>query len=217
MGYDIKIFDPIRTAVLIIDMQNDFIAVGGPLETPSGRMLIPRLNKLLDTLRKSYATIIYTAHVHKVDGSDIGRYGEIYPQIGRREALVDYSFGADIYPDCAPKSGDQLIKKHRYSAFFGTELQRILKERYIENIVVVGVTTENSVHATARDALFRDYRTFVIADCCATRDHPDAGWGALSASQVQQTSLIILKQSTAEVCTSEEFVKRFCFPTVLPT
>ena len=217
MGYDIKIFDPIRTAVLVIDMQNDFIAVGAPLETSTGRALIPILNKLVYALRDRGATIIYTANVHKEDGTDIGRYGEIHPPSGRGEALVEGSLGAEIYPECAPKKGDRLIKKHRYSAFFETELQQILKERWIQNVVVVGVTTENCVHATARDALFRDYRTFVIADCCATRDHPDAGWGALSASQVQQTSLIILKQSTADVCTSEELVKRFCFPTVLPT
>ncbi|GAB3976870.1 hypothetical protein GCM10029978_064970 [Actinoallomurus acanthiterrae] len=101
-----------------------------------------------------------------------------------------------------------MIKKHRYSGFHGTDLEIVLRGRGITTVAVTGVTTEDCVHATARDAMFRDFWTVVLADACATYDHPDLGWGAMSAEEVHRSSLVVLAQSTADVVTSQEFMSR---------
>lgn len=205
MGYRISAFEPRKTALLVIDMQNDFLCPGAPLETPAGRELVPLLRDTIATARQAGVAIIYTAHVHRRDGCDMGRFRDIYPPIAAGRALIDEMPGVDIYPECAPQPGDLLIKKHRYSGFFQTDLEMILRGRGIDTVAVAGVTTEDCVHATARDAMFRDFHTTVLSDCCATYDHPDLGQGAMSWRQVHQATLVVLAQSTADVRTAREF------------
>ncbi len=97
-----------------------------------------------------------------------------------------------------------IIKKHRYSAFFGTDLDVILRGLGTDTVIVSGVTTENCCHATARDAMFRDYRVAFLSDCTATFAYPDLGYGALSADELHRSSLIVLAFSTAHVMTAAE-------------
>src|SRR5919107_254126 len=101
-----------------------------------------------------------------------------------------------------------VITKHRYSAFYGTDLEIILRGLGVTTVVIAGVTTENCCHATARDAFFRDYQVVVLADATATFDYPDLGYGGMSAEEVQRATLIILALSTADVVTTETFVAR---------
>ena len=75
-------------------------------------------------------------------------------------------------------------------------------------VVIAGVTTENCCHATARDALFRDFRVVFLADATATFDYPDRGYGSMSADEVHRATLVILAASTAEVIATETFVAR---------
>ena len=74
--------------------------------------------------------------------------------IANRDALVDGTPGVDIYPELAPVYGEHVIKKHRYSGFFGTDLDITLREWGIDTVIISGTTTENCCHATARDAMF---------------------------------------------------------------
>ena len=69
--------------------------------------------------------------------------------------------------------GEHIIKKHRYSGFFGTDLDIILREWGIDTVIISGTTTENCCHATARDAMFRNYRVVFLSDVTATYDYPD--------------------------------------------
>ena len=80
-----------RTAIIVVDMENDFVAPGAPLETPMGHALIPTLQKLLDHARQSGMRVIYTTHTHRRDGCDMGLYGEIWPPIAER-ATKDLRF-----------------------------------------------------------------------------------------------------------------------------
>lgn len=201
-------FDPKRTAVIVVDMQRDFIAPGAALETPMGRALFPKLKQLLQHARDSGMRVIYTAHVHRRDGSDMGLFGEIWSPIEKRAALVDGEPGVEVVREVAPLETELVIKKHRYSAFFGTDLDLILRTEGIDNVVVTGVTTENCCHATARDAMFHGYRVAVIADATGTFDYPDVGFGAVPASEVHRISLAILGVSTAHVMDTGEFVNR---------
>ncbi|WP_190814082.1 isochorismatase family cysteine hydrolase [Saccharopolyspora pogona] len=205
MGYQIDTLDPTRTALLVIDMQHDFLAPGAPLETRAGREMIPTLNEMIRFSRERQIPVIFTAHVHGEDGADMGLYADLYPPIEARSALIDGTPGAEIYADVDKLPNERLIRKHRYSAFHATDLDLILRGMGVTHVVVTGVTTEDCVHATARDAMFRNYRTAVVSDATATYDHPDLGFGAMSAAQVHQATLVVLAQSTAAVIRSDEF------------
>ncbi|MGE8521118.1 MAG: cysteine hydrolase family protein [Alcaligenes faecalis] len=208
MAIQIDQINPKSTAVVVIDMQNDFIAPGAPLETPMGMELMPRLQKLLSHARKTGMEVIFTTHAHRRNGCDMGLFGEIYPPIQNRMGLVDDTAGIDIYPDVAPQGEEVVIKKHRYSAFFGTDLDIILRTRKIDTVVVTGVTTENCCHATARDAMFNGYKVAFISDATGTYNYPDMGFGAIPAEEVHRVTLGVLAVSTAHVMTTDQLIQK---------
>lgn len=208
MAIQIDHINPASTAVIVIDMQNDFIAPGAPLETPMGMELMPRLQKLMAHARQTGMQVIFTAHAHRRNGCDMGLFGEIYPPIQNQLGLVDDTAGVDIYPDVAPQGDEVVIKKHRYSAFFGTDLDIILRTRKIDTVVITGVTTENCCHATARDAMFNGYKVAFISDATGTYDYPDAGFGTIPAQEVHRVTLGVLAVSTAHVMTTDELIEK---------
>ena len=208
MPIQIDRIDPARTAVIVVDMQNDFVAPGASMETPMGQELMPRLQALLKHAREVGMKVIFTAHVHRRNGCDMGLYGEIWPPIDERAGLVDGEPGADIYPDVAPVGDEVVVKKHRYSGFFGTDLDIILRTEGIETVAVTGVTTENCCHATARDAMFNGYRVAFIADATGTVDYPDVGFGDIPAAEVHRVTLGVLGVSTAHVMNTQEFIQK---------
>ncbi|OSZ32462.1 isochorismatase [Alcaligenes faecalis] len=208
MAIQIDQINPGSTAVIVIDMQNDFIAPGAPLETPMGMELMPRLQKLLGHARQTGMEVIFTAHAHRRNGCDMGLFGEIYPPIQNQVGLVDETAGVDIYPEVAPQGDEVVIKKHRYSAFFGTDLDIILRTLKIDTVVITGVTTENCCHATARDAMFHGYKVAFISDATGTYNYPDMGFGAIPAEEVHRVTLGVLAVSTAHVMTTDELIQK---------
>jgi nicotinamidase-related amidase len=204
----IDVIDPNKTAMIVVDMQNDFVASGAALETPAAREIVPKLAEALRICRDAGIKIIYTAHVHRRDGCDMGLFDDLHPPIANRNALVDGTPGVDIYPDLAPAVGEHVIKKHRYSGFFGTDLDIILREWGVDTVIVSGTTTENCCHATARDAMFRNYRVVFLSDATATFDYPDRGFGAMPAADVHHATLVVLAASTADVMSVKEMKTR---------
>ncbi len=208
MPYRIDTLDPRKTAMIVVDMQNDFVAEGAALRSAQAAAMVPRLAANLAFCRERGIRIVYTAHVHRRDGSDMGLYDDLYSPVADRSCLVDGTPGAEIFPDLAPAPGEHIIKKHRYSAFFATDLDLILREWGIDTVIVSGTTTENCCHATARDAMFHNYRVIFLSDATGTFDYPDVGQGALPAEEVHRASLIILAFSTAHVMTVAELMQR---------
>jgi ureidoacrylate peracid hydrolase len=208
MPYQINVIDPKKTAMIVVDMQNDFVAAGAPMETPAARKMVPNLARALKFCRDAGIRVIYTTHAHRRDGCDAGLFDDLWPPIASKSGLVDETPGIEIYPDLAPAAGEHVIKKHRYSAFFGTDLDIILREWGIETVIVSGTTTENCCHATARDAMFRNYRVAFLSDATATFDYPDVGYGAMAAEEVHSATLAILSVSTAHVMTVQEMMQR---------
>ena len=198
--------DPKKTAMIVVDMQNDFVASGAALETPAAREIVPKLAEALRICRNAGIKIIYTAHVHRRDGCDMGLFDDIHSPIANRDALVDGTPGVDIYPELAPAVGEHVIKKHRYSGFFGTDLDIILREWGVDTVIVSGTTTENCCHATARDAMC--YRVVFLSDATATYDYPDRGFGAMPAADVHHATLVILATSTAHVMSVKDMRTR---------
>src|SRR5271169_3164702 len=204
----IDTIDPAKTAMIVVDMQNDFVASGAPIEVSAARAMVPKLAEALKICRDAGIRVIYTAHVHRRDGCDMGLFDDLHPVIANRDALVDGTPGVDIYTELAPAPGEHIIKKHRYSAFFATDLDLILREWGVKTVIISGTTTENCCHATARDAMFRNYQVAFLSDATGTFDYPDVGQGALSAAAVHRATLTILAFSTADVMTVDEFKAR---------
>ena len=159
--YRVEHIDPSTTALIVVDMQNDFVAPGAPMQSPAGHAMLPHLQRALACCREHGIPVIYTAHVHRAGGCDLGLLAHA-PPIGRGEALVDGSPGAAIFPEIAPRDGEIVITKHRFSAFYGTDLEIILRGLGVTTVVITGVTTENCCHATARDAFFRDFQVVFL-------------------------------------------------------
>ncbi|MBR1220766.1 cysteine hydrolase [Bradyrhizobium sp. U87765 SZCCT0131] len=208
MPYQCDVIDPARTVMIVVDMQNDFVAEGAKLRSAQAAAMVPQLAETLDICRAKGIRIIYTAHVHRPDGSDMGLYDDLYGPIAERASLVDGSPGVEIFDPLAPRPGEHVIKKHRYSAFFATDLDLILREWGITTVVVSGTTTENCCHATARDAMFHNYKVVFLSDLTGTFDYPDVGQGAMAAAEVHRATLTVLAFSTAHVMTGAEFVGR---------
>tara|TARA_Y100000588_G_scaffold309929_1_gene335231 strand:+ start:1099 stop:1755 length:657 start_codon:yes stop_codon:yes gene_type:complete len=196
-----------RTALIVVDMQNDFLLPGAALETPAGREIYANLQRLLAYARKSGMKVIYTVHAHRTDGCDRGMFAEIWPSIGAGACLVSGQRGTNVVEELKPVDNETIVTKHRYSAFFGTDLDMILRGADIDTVAITGVTTENCCHATARDAMFNGYRVAFIADATATFDYPDAGFGAIPAAEVHRVTLGILAISTAHVMSARDFIK----------
>jgi biuret amidohydrolase len=136
----------------------------------------------------------------------MGVYGSLWPPLVERVALVDGDQGIEIYEELQPLPHEVVLKKRRYSAFYGTELDLILRSTGMEAVIIAGVTTEDCCHATARDALFHNYGVIFLSDASGTFDYPDLGYGAMSVAEVYRASLVILAMSTAHVMTVDEMI-----------
>src|SRR5262249_5800091 len=206
MPYKVREINPSKTALIVVDMENDFVAEGAPLRANMAPVVVPSLKRALTHARRTGMPVIFTTHAHRRDGCDMGVYGSLWPPIVERVGLVDGEEGVEIYKELEPLPNEVVIKKRRYSGFYGTDLDIILRSSGIEAVVITGLTTENCCHATARDALFHNYGVIFLSDATGTFDYPDMGHGAMSAAEVHRASLVILAVSTAHVMTVDEMI-----------
>jgi len=171
-------FDPSTTAVLVIDMQRDFLLPGGFGESLGNdvellRTVIDPLSRLMTAARAADIPVIHTREGHLPDLSDCppaklnrgtpsqrigdpGRFGRI---------LVRGEYGHDIVDELAPLPGEVVIDKPGKGAFYATDLGEVLHRNSIESLLVTGVTTEVCVHTTVREANDRGYECLVVSDC----------------------------------------------------
>src|SRR5277367_2507119 len=110
MPYRIDNIDPRTTVMIVVDMQNDFVAEGAKLQSAQAHAMVPKLAATLRFCREKGIRVVYTAHVHRRDGSDMGLYDDLYSVVADRSVLVDGSPGAEIYKDLAPAPGEHVIK-----------------------------------------------------------------------------------------------------------
>lgn len=161
---------PKGTALMVIDMQNDFLLQDSPLLTPGGLAILPNLKKIIGFCRKKRIPVIYTAHIHENPALDGGLTADWWPELKAGEALAAGTKGAEIYPEIGPQEGDRIVRKRRYSAFYNTDLETVLRCLNIKNLLITGVMTNICCESTARDAFFRDFRVFFLADATGTID-----------------------------------------------
>jgi nicotinamidase-related amidase len=173
--------DTARSALVVIDMQRDFLEKGGFGEALGNDVsllssAIPPCAAMLEVARAAHMLVVHTREGHRPDladaprakierGSPSMRIGAMGP-MGR--ILVRGEPGHDIVPELYPRPGEPVIDKPGKGAFYATDLHLILQTAGIENLFVCGVTTEVCVHTTVREANDRGYRCVVPSDCCAS-------------------------------------------------
>src|SRR4030095_15081491 len=147
MPYKVSAISPAKTALIIVDMQNDFVAEGAPLRATMAAAVLPPLKQARKHARHTGMRVIFTTQAHRRDGCDMGVYGSLWPPVVERVGLVDGEQGIEIYEELKPLPNEVVIKKRRYRAFYGTELDIILRSTGMEAVIITGVTTENCCHA----------------------------------------------------------------------
>ena len=163
--------EPRRSALIVIDMQNAFVAVGAPFETPEARAMIPRLECLLRFAREHQIPIVWTQSDHRPP------YGGLmlrkFPAIGQDRVLWQGEASFEMYPHMLqPREGayEYRIVKHKYDAFFETKLDAILRYHHVDTVIIAGTATNVCCESTARSAFMRDYHVVFPSDANATFD-----------------------------------------------
>src|SRR6195256_3779225 len=210
-----------KTAVIVVDMQNDFGAKGGAVDLAgidiSGiRKAIAPIAKVLTSARHAGIKIIYLKMAFHPDLSDFGapdspnRLKHLPFNVGKsihapdgRESriLIRDTWNTDIVDELKPQADDSVIDKHRYSGFYQTDLDATLRKLGIQYLVIVGCTTSVCVESTVRDAMFRDYSCVLLEDCMSQPTPPHG----LPGSN-HDASLVLAAFSFAWVSKSEQFV-----------
>lgn len=148
-----------KSALLVIDMQRFFLDPNSPTFTCGGLAILPNVKRLIEAFREAGRPVVFTRHVHHPEGFDAGIMGWWWDGMCR-----EGSPESEVHPDLAPLPDEKQVLKHRYSAFYNTDLETILRCQGIEDLVICGLMTNLCCESTARDAYFRDYRVFFPAD-----------------------------------------------------
>jgi ureidoacrylate peracid hydrolase len=161
--------DPHRTAVIVVDMVNEFFEPGGKMVLAGGTALYAPVNALLDAAHRAHLPVFYTNQWLRADDA---LFKKRIPH-----CLID-TWGAQIVDALHRAADDIVVPKRRYSAFFGTDLDLHLRERHIATVLVTGVVTNICVRSTVHDAFFLGYEVVVPGECVAA-----------TTPQAQETSL----------------------------
>jgi nicotinamidase-related amidase len=144
-----------RRAILVVDMQNDHLAPGGPLEVPRARGIVPALAARLEAARRDRVPVVYVVDQHTPDDSDLDAWGS---------HNVKGTAGAQVWPALAPGPDEVVVPKVTYSAFTGSALATVLQGLRVDTLVLTGCLTEVGLLTTATDALQRGYAIEIPLD-----------------------------------------------------
>ena len=151
-----------KSALLIIDMQNDFVVEGKQLNVAGARAIIPKIQAVLAEFRKRSLPVFHVLRVHRPDGSDV--------EITRQELFAGSPFavegtrGAAVIDELSPGKGEYVLAKTRMSAFIGTELDLMLRTLGVSTLFVCGIQTPNCIRTTVFDGIAYNYPVVLIDD-----------------------------------------------------
>lgn len=149
-------------ALLIIDMQNDFVLEGKPLKVAGARAVVPKIQSVLTEFRKRTLPVFHVLRVHRPDGSDV----EIIRQerFRKQPFAVAGTHGVAVIDELAPVNGEHVLTKTRMSAFIGTELDLMLRTLGVATVYVTGIQTPNCIRTTVFDAIAYNYPVVLVDD-----------------------------------------------------
>lgn len=179
--------NPQSSAVIVVDMQNDFADSRGMfaragIPVDGIRAVVEPTRRVLVAARRHGVLIVYLVMQFDEDLSNAGAadapnrtrhltlgVGQqvVAPDGSTSRVLIRDTWNTKIIDELAPQPGDVVVPKHRYSGFFETDLDSILSERNITSLIFTGCTTSVCVESTLRDAFYRDYHCLLLTDCCA--------------------------------------------------
>jgi nicotinamidase-related amidase len=164
-------------ALLVVDMQNDFVREGAPLEVPDARETIPAIRRLLAAFRGRGLPVVYTRFLSEEQDNLLWRWSpQCHPDVracwagdlhryGDVEGLRD---AAAVVDELAPEPGDVVVDKLGYGSFHGTDLDERLRALGVRSLVVTGTVTQICVEETAREAFHHGYRTTIVSDAVSS-------------------------------------------------
>ena len=153
--------DPVKTALIVVDMQNDFVKEGGALLVPDAEATIPQIKSLLDLAREAGIKVVYSQDTHREGDPE----WEIWP-----EHVREGSWGWQIVEELAPREDEVVIRKVRYDAFYGTHLDHFLRIWDVDTLVICGTVANICVHYTAASAALRWYDVVIPRDATSALD-----------------------------------------------
>jgi len=214
--------DPSKAAVIVVDMQNDFGSKGGMFDRAgidiSGiQMAVAPTARVIASARRAGMKIIYLKMGFRPDLSDLGapdapnrirhlerlRVGQTIKTPDGKEGrvLIRDTWGTDIVDALKPEAGDIVMYKHRFSGFFETDLDAVLKKASIKHLVFTGCTTSVCVESTMRDASFRDYHGVLLTDCTSEPIGKDA------PRSNHDASILVLETLFGWISSSRQFLE----------
>lgn len=214
--------DTAKTAVIVVDMENDFGSKGGMfdlagIDISMIQKAVGPTAKVLAAARNAGIKIIYLKMGYRPDLSDLGapdsvnrmRHLQIMhvgttvraPDGSESRILVRDTWNTDIVAELKPQAGDVVIYKTRFSGFYQTELDSVLKRLGVKHLIITGCTTSVCVDSTIRDAMFRDYQPVLLADCTGE----PIGYGLPRSNH--EASLLTIQVLLGWVSGSDEFMK----------
>ncbi len=150
-----------KAALMIVDMVKDFTEPAGAVYYPETGAILPNIRKVLQKCRENHVLIVFLQQRM--------RKGKPDPAFaGMRPNCIEGSGGEELDSSLTVEEGDYIIPKRRYSGFFGTDLDLVLRENGIDTVVVAGTKTNCCVRATVEDAFYRNYKVVVLSDCVST-------------------------------------------------
>ena len=215
-------FDTAKTAVIVVDMENDFGSKGGMfdlagIDISMIQKAVAATAKVLTAAREAEIRIVYLKMGYHPELSDLGapdsvnrtRHLELMhvgetvrtPDGSESRILIRDTWGTDIVPALKPQVGDVVMYKTRFSGFYQTDLDSVLKTLGIKHLIITGCTTSVCVESTIRDAMFRDYHPILLADCTGE----PIGYGLPRSNH--EASLLTIEVLLGWVSSSDKFLK----------
>jgi ureidoacrylate peracid hydrolase len=213
------VIDPATTAVIVVDMQNDFGAKGGMFDLAGIdisliQAAVEPTARVLASARDRRMKVVYLKMAFRPDLSDLGRSERARmrqakfgigrtvraPEGGEGRILIRDTWNTDILPALKPLPSDTVVYKSRFSGFYRTKLDDVLRQSGMKHLIVTGCTTSVCVESTLRDAMFRDYDCVVLADCTAE----PIGHGLPRSNH--EASLLLIQTSFGWVSDSSQFL-----------
>lgn len=177
----------VATALVVVDMQNHFVAPGAPAEVPEAREIVANVNRLAAALREAGGLVVWIRTLFTEEAlATIPHFHHelLKPEVfaSRSASLAEEASGSALWPDLDVREGDLVVGKTRYSAFTeGTsDLHALLKDRGIEALLVAGTLTNACCESTARDAMMLNYRTTMVSDANAALSDEEHAWGLIN-------------------------------------
>jgi ureidoacrylate peracid hydrolase len=169
-------FDPARTALLVVDMQNGFVDPDISVSVPGAHEIVPNINRIADGLRAAGGLVVWIQMVlGAAEEENWGNWFDGFAQPELRKALIEAltegSHGFELWPDCDAQDGDAWVVKNRFSAFIqgASNIEELLKAHDIDTLLVTGTVTNVCCESTARDAAMLNYKVIMVSDGNAAR------------------------------------------------